>query len=146
MLPPDDAGMDADPTECSATRAFEHVRSIAGEPRPLGSAADARAGEYIATQLAALGLEPERQELTVPDYYAPSGGTVTAVNVMARIPGANPTGAIALSAHVDTEPGSPGARRTRVPLIPFVAGTARSRPRSPFARTTASFVASIVEP
>lgn len=63
---------------------------------------------YVADELRDLGLEPELQTLTAPDYYRDSG-TVAVVDVMARIPGTAPTGAVVLVAHIDTVPETQGA-------------------------------------
>ena len=46
---------------------------------------------------------------SAPDYYGDSDGAVTGVNVMARLPGVESTGALVLMAHYDSVPTTPGA-------------------------------------
>ena len=95
--------------EFSVDRALDHVANIAQEPRPMGSAANAGVRDYLISELTALGLRPELQTVEVPDYFGEPGTTVELVNVMARIPGEDPTRAIALMAHYDSVPTTPGA-------------------------------------
>lgn len=106
IAPRRSAGMDG--SEFSAERAIEHVANIAQQPRPIGSLAGAAARSYIVRELTAVGLEPQLQTTMVSDYYDDTG-TVAVVNVMARIPGSDPTRAVALMGHYDTVPTSPGA-------------------------------------
>ncbi|WP_433802345.1 M20/M25/M40 family metallo-hydrolase [Actinomycetospora sp. CA-084318] len=91
--PPAPVPADAPPTAFSAERALPVVADIAREPRPLGSAANARVRDDLAARLTALGLTT-----TVRD------GTV-----VATLPGAAPTGQVVLSAHHDSVPTGPGA-------------------------------------
>ena len=49
----------------SAARAQAHVQVLAQAPRPAGSAANARARDYLLARIRALGLEPEVQVETV---------------------------------------------------------------------------------
>ena len=44
------------PAEFSVERALEHITSIAAEPHPMGSAANARVRSYLEKELTALGL------------------------------------------------------------------------------------------
>lgn len=53
----------------SATRAFAHVQALARAPRPIASAANAQAREYIIERVRGLGLEPSVQEATVQKMY-----------------------------------------------------------------------------
>lgn len=94
--------------EFSAECAFEHVRAIAVEPHPMGSAANAQVRAYIGETLVELGVDVEMQELVAPDYFG-NGGPVAVVNVIGRIPGTANSGAIALVAHYDTVPATAGA-------------------------------------
>jgi hypothetical protein len=102
------------PAEFSVERALEHIANIAVEPHPMGSAANARVRSYLERELTALGLEPQLQSVTVPDYYGAPGATVEAVNVMARLEGLDSTRAIALVAHYDSEPTTFGANDNAV--------------------------------
>lgn len=108
ITPPAASSSEASGTEFSASRAVEHIETIAREPHPMGSAAIAEVRGYLGGELEKLGLEPRFQTISVPDYFE-SGNTVDVVNVIATIPGAANTGAIALMAHYDTVPATPGA-------------------------------------
>ena len=88
---------------------MRHVANIAREPHPMGSSASGEVRQYIVAQLTAMGLEPALQEFEAPDYFGIAGRPVTGVNVMARIPGAESTGALVLMAHYDSVPTTPGA-------------------------------------
>jgi hypothetical protein len=80
----------------SAERAFTHLTVIAREPHPAGSPAQAGVRDYLVEQLSALGLEVEIQQ-------APG-----LANVVARLHGSDPRGAILIQAHYDSM-GGPGA-------------------------------------
>ncbi len=100
---------DLDAAAFSVARAFDTIEHIAQEPRPMGTPANRRGREYIAAHLRELGLEPEFQTINVPNYFSVRDESVEVVNVMARIPGAAPTTAVALVGHHDTVPGTLGA-------------------------------------
>ncbi len=108
VMPPGSLPLDAGASRFSASRALEHVEVIAREPHPMGSAANAEVRAYLVSELEEMGLRPSLQMLTVPSYFEP-GGTRQVVNIMATIPGTASTGAIALMAHYDTFPTTPGA-------------------------------------
>jgi hypothetical protein len=98
--------------EFSAERAIEHVRIVAREPHPTGSIADTRARDYIREQLKSLELKPEVQKsvsTTSWDIGGPPYSAGTVENVIARLPGANSTGAFLLMAHYDSVATGPGA-------------------------------------
>src|SRR5687767_9917866 len=102
----------AAPTEeFSASRAMRHVEAVVGTPRPQGSEAASAAREYIVRQLQSLGLTPDVQ--TTTDVRTHPGTDVvfaaTVVNVLARIPGTNSSGAIVISGHYDSGPNALGA-------------------------------------
>jgi hypothetical protein len=65
--PPAPLPASAPPTEFSAERAFRHVAALATEPRPVGTAAHARARAYIVRELQALVLNPHIQSTSVYD-------------------------------------------------------------------------------
>ncbi|RPI33779.1 MAG: M28 family peptidase [Chloroflexota bacterium] len=81
----------------SSERAMAHLPVIAREPHPQGSPAQNRVRDYLAGQLADMGLEVEIQR------------TAGLENVVARLHGSDPTGAIVILAHYDTVSDSPGA-------------------------------------
>ena len=108
LVPPaPPASLDA--TAFSVGNALAHIERIAQEPRPMGSAGNQRGRDEIAAQLRALGLEPEFQAFSVPNYFSPRGESIELVNVLARIPGTASTGAMALMGHHDTVPDTLGA-------------------------------------
>ncbi|NIM95413.1 MAG: M28 family peptidase [Anaerolineales bacterium] len=81
----------------SGERAMKHLPVIAHEPHPQGSSAQARVRDYLVEQLSTLGLETEIQR----------SGSLE--NVVARLHGSKPTGAIVVLAHYDSTKASPGA-------------------------------------
>lgn len=94
----------------SLERAMADVESIAGEPRPVGSAAHDRARQYLLDEIGRAGLEAEVQEAVVPAGGPPGAHRLTRVrNVIARMPGRGEGDAIMLAAHYDSVPAAPGA-------------------------------------
>ena len=87
----------AAPARFSAERAMAHLQVIASEPHPQGSPAQARVRDYLLQELTASGLEVEFQRTRGPE------------NVVVRLRGSAPSGAIVVLAHYDTVAGSPGA-------------------------------------
>lgn len=88
---------DAPADQFSAERALVHLPIIAAEPHPQGSPAQARARDYLVGQLTDMGLEVGLQQ---------TGGLE---NVVARLRGSDPTGAIVILTHYDTVSHSSGA-------------------------------------
>jgi hypothetical protein len=86
----------APPDIFSGERALSHLPIIAREPHPPGSPAQAVVRDYLVQQLTNLGLEVEVQQ-------APG-----VENVVARLYGTDPNGAILMQAHYDSI-GGPGA-------------------------------------
>ncbi|MET4427251.1 hypothetical protein ABIA65_000533 [Mycolicibacterium sp. 624] len=96
----------------SAERAFRIVQDIAREPHPMGTPAHARVRERLVSELADIGLEPEIHEGVGRwpediDRDTISVGHVS--NIIARVPGSDPSGTIYLAAHYDSVPSGPGA-------------------------------------
>ncbi len=108
--PPAAVDANAPATEFSAARAMRDVREIAKQPHPLGSAENDRVREYLVGRLRELGANPEVQTATVA-RHSPFGPDTWAVvnNLVAKIPGTNPTGAVMMVAHYDSVPSGPGA-------------------------------------
>ena len=94
-------------TEFSSSRALSTLIEIAREAHPPGSPEHDRVREYIVDRLSTLGLNPEVQTTTSvldgtdTEGFAPIVRAATVRNVMARIPGANSTGAVLITAHYD---------------------------------------------
>ncbi len=80
----------------SGDRALAHLPIIAREPHPSGSPAQALVRDYLVQQLTDLGLEVDVQQASGVE------------NVVARLYGTDPSGAILLQAHYDSYKG-PGA-------------------------------------
>jgi acetylornithine deacetylase/succinyl-diaminopimelate desuccinylase-like protein len=99
--------------EFSAERAFRHVEALAREPRPVGTAAHARARNYIVGELQTLGLSPQIQEAAVADPESAVDPKMSVAgrvqNVIARLSGTGQTKAILLLSHYDSVATSPGA-------------------------------------
>ncbi len=110
ISPPAPLPIEAPATEFSAGRAIRDLEVIAREPHPMGvSQAHAEVRDYLLTQIRALGLEPLVQKTVGERVINPGficGGMVE--NILVRLPGTNPEGAILLSSHYDSTPGGPG--------------------------------------
>ena len=111
---PSAEGADAPLAEFSANRAQTHVGRIAAEPHPMGSPALRQVEAYITEQLEGMGLDSDVQVVEVPDYFGSPGQTTTVRNIIAEIPGTAPSKAIAVVAHYDTHPNTPGANDNSV--------------------------------
>ena len=99
----------APPQEFSAQRAVGPLAQFATEPRPLGSAASDRARDYLAGALRAAGFSVEIHR-AVGAFTAQ--GTVAfgrVDNIVATLPGWDPTGSVILAAHYDSVAAGPGA-------------------------------------
>ncbi|WP_437996187.1 M20/M25/M40 family metallo-hydrolase [Sorangium sp. So ce185] len=110
LSPPSVVPRSAPPDVFSAERARAHLLELAAEPRPTGSAGHRRARDYLLAQLAALGVQAEVQRTSVLSrQWGLPYDAARVENVVARLPGADSTRAVALVAHYDSVPGSPGA-------------------------------------
>ena len=93
----------------SAERAMRHLEQFAREPRPVGSAANTRTERYLADELRAAGLSVEVQH-AVGVHAAAGLATFGRVdNVIATLPGTDPSGTVVLAAHHDSAETGPGA-------------------------------------
>lgn len=95
--------------EFSAERALGPLGELATEPRPLGSAASDRARDRIVGELRVAGFSVE-----VTSGVGASGADGLAAlgrvdNIVATLPGRDPTGSVVLAAHYDSVPSGPGA-------------------------------------
>ncbi|WP_448607731.1 M28 family peptidase [Geodermatophilus sp. URMC 60] len=97
--------------EFSAARAMDGLEQVAVAPRPVGSAEHARVRDHLLAALDALGWRTEvHQAVGATDVGEPGTQPVALVrNVVATLPGTDPTGTVLLAAHYDTVAGSPGA-------------------------------------
>ncbi|WP_402467589.1 M28 family peptidase [Isoptericola aurantiacus] len=103
VLPPSARGVDAPPDEFSAQRAFADVEAVGSTVHPHGTAANDEVRDHLVERLTELGLEPE-----VVDGVGMSGrlgdqSRVAATqNVVATLPGTDPTKPLILMAHYDS--------------------------------------------
>ncbi|MGE3618469.1 MAG: M28 family peptidase, partial [Gemmatimonadales bacterium] len=92
----------------SAERAMVHVREMARQPHPPGTAEHARVRDYVRSRLEAAGLTAEIQRTTAVGTRFQEAGRIE--NVVARLPGRTPGGpAIMLVAHYDGVGAGPAA-------------------------------------
>ncbi len=109
LQPPAPAPVDAPATEFSAGRAFEHVQQIAGATHVTGSPANDRVRGYVVDALEGLGLQTRVQDAVGADPGEPGAVEMARVrNVVAVLPGTDPTGRLFLVAHHDSVETGPG--------------------------------------
>jgi hypothetical protein len=110
---PESAPVGTAATQFSGERAFADVNFLSAVPHPIGSVANANVRDAIVGRMLRIGLEPEirpgvgvQQPKWAPDVLV--AGRVE--NVVGILRGRDPTlPALALMAHYDSVPGSPGA-------------------------------------
>jgi len=111
VSPPSALPIDAPESEFSGNRAWSHLKVIAREPHPIGtSAARDEVRDYLLAQVSSLGLDPQVQKTFGVRVVRPGfvlGGSVE--NVIVRLPGSQPDGAILLLSHYDSAPNCPAA-------------------------------------
>ncbi len=110
VSPPAVVPATAPATDFSAARAVAHIRAFARGPHPVGTPAHDAVRDYIVKQFTALGVPPEIQTAIVvsPRWGSPYNAA-TVYNIVARLPGTNPTKAVMLSGHYDSVSAGPGA-------------------------------------
>jgi hypothetical protein len=111
MSPPKPQSLDAPTTEFSAGRAMQDLAIISREPHPMGiSQAHADVRDYLLDEIRELDLEPQVQK-TFGLRIVHAGWVIAGAveNVLVRLPGTDPEGAILLMAHYDSAPDVPGA-------------------------------------
>jgi hypothetical protein len=98
---PGPVAANAPDTAFSSSRAMSMLAEIARDAHPPGSPEHERVRGYLLERLAAMGLDPDVQTAT----SLIRGGTRATVakvrNIVARIPGSDPTGAVLMTAHYD---------------------------------------------
>ncbi|MFC8847778.1 MULTISPECIES: M28 family peptidase [unclassified Micromonospora] len=104
---------DAPADEFSAARAYRNVETIAARPHPAGSPANDQVRAHLESVLRGLGLETTVQDTVAREAGqlsgAAAGATLARVrNVVARLPGTDPTGKVFLVAHYDSVQSGPG--------------------------------------
>lgn len=107
---PEPVPADAPPQEFSSGRAAKHVAEVARESHPIGSAAHARARDYILGELSRLGVPAEVQRTTA---LGPGRGervsAATVENIVGVHKGTAGGKAVMLVAHYDSVATGPGA-------------------------------------
>lgn len=110
--PPSPLPATAPQSEFSAERAMEHVREVARNPHPTGSAEDSRVRDYISRQMEALAIETAIQTAAVVRTSRRRRGAAvgaTVHNIACRLPGSASTKAVLLVTHHDSVPTGTGA-------------------------------------
>jgi len=108
--PPAALSAAAPANQFSAARAASHLPTIAARPHPLGSVEHKAVQDYLASQLAAAGVEPQVQQTTIALGKGPPLVMSTVQNVLGRLPGTTSGGkAVLLVAHYDSMINSFGA-------------------------------------
>ncbi|MEU5870990.1 M28 family peptidase [Glycomyces sp. NPDC047369] len=109
--PPAPAAADAPADEFSADRAWSTVEAMAVEPHPMGTAEHDRVRDLLAADLESLGFDVEIQTELARDSGEGDAlvrfGVVD--NIVATLPGTDPTGTVLLTSHYDSVPSGPGA-------------------------------------
>lgn len=113
LAPPDPEPRSARLGEFSAARAAERLPEFAEKPRPMGTPAGDSARDQLLDELTDLGLEPEVQTgwAESPLRSGNDGSALVgrADNIVATLPGSDPTRRVFLVAHYDSTMNSPGA-------------------------------------
>lgn len=107
--PPDPVPATAPPAEFSAQRAATIVDQLAGVPRPIGSPASDAARDALVGRLAAEGLAPRVDASASITAEEGQARAARVENVVATLPGSDPTGSVVLMAHYDSVAAGPGA-------------------------------------
>ncbi|MGH3981638.1 MAG: M20/M25/M40 family metallo-hydrolase [Pseudonocardiaceae bacterium] len=107
--PPSPVPASAPAQQFSAQRALVALREFATEPRPLGSAASDRARDYLIDALRSGGFSVQTDR-AVGAFSAEGVAALGRVdNIVATLPGRDPTGSVVLAAHYDSVAAGPGA-------------------------------------
>lgn len=108
--PPGAVNASAPLDQFSSARAMAHLKVIAQQPHPIGSAGQRNVELYITKVLAEAGLVPEIQKEVVVKDSARGNVVASVENIVARLNGTTPNRkAVMLVAHYDSVPNSPGA-------------------------------------
>lgn len=111
---PEPKSLDAPPTAFSAARAMRDIEVIAARPHPLGSAENYAVRDYLMGRLRGLGLEAQVRRGPAMHHREYKGDLLiegaTVENIVGVLPGRDRSlPAVALMAHYDSVPNSPGA-------------------------------------
>ncbi|MGH4027208.1 MAG: M28 family peptidase, partial [Pseudonocardiaceae bacterium] len=95
--------------EFSAERALGPLQEFVTGPRPLGSAASDRVRDQLAGALRAAGFSVQISRGVGAFTAAGWVGFGRVDNIVATLPGRDPTGSVVLAAHYDSVPAGPGS-------------------------------------
>ena len=110
--PPSPVPASAPAQQFSAQRALVVLQEFATEPRPLGSAASDRARDFLVERLRSAGFSVQINR-AIGASSAEGVATFGRVdNIVATLPGRDPTGSVVLAAHYDSVAAGPGASTT----------------------------------
>ena len=96
-------------TEFSSARAMATLVDLAREPHAPGSPEHVRVRGFIVERLFELGLTPEIQTTTSVAQRGEYARAATVRNIIARIPGTDPSGTVLITAHYDSREIAVGA-------------------------------------
>lgn len=127
----------------SAERAMTDVRRMARAPHPVGSAEHAAVQTYLMGRLEALDLDPQRQVGALSpaavrriEAHGDNADGLAAVNLIGVLPGRrSDLPAVALMAHYDSVPGSPGAADDATGVAAILEAVRAIKARGPADRT-----------
>ncbi len=117
---PDPVAANAPAGEFSSARAMTNLVELARAPRPLGSPEHTRAREWVIRQLGELGIEADIHESLFTRATPSELQSFLLRNVVARIPGTDPSGALLLMAHYDGVPHTPAAGDDGVGVVVII--------------------------
>lgn len=111
---PTPASASASPTSFSSARAMVDVRAMGSVAHPMGSAANHAVRDHLLSRMTSLGLDPTVHLGGAFETRVRPSGSITfggqVENVVGILPGRNRAApAVALMAHYDSVPNSPGA-------------------------------------
>ncbi|HEX7886821.1 MAG TPA: M20/M25/M40 family metallo-hydrolase [Phenylobacterium sp.] len=125
-------------TAFSAERAFAYVNVMAAAPHPMGSPENGRVRDALVSRMARLGLSPQVRPgvaIETPKWASDRvfGGSVE--NIVGVLPGRDRGApALALMAHYDSVPGSPGAADDAIGVATTLETVRALKARGPPAR------------
>lgn len=113
QLLPESQPIGAPAGEFAAERAYADVKRIAARPHPIGSAENARVRDALVARMTELGLSPQVRGgvgVQSPRWAKDRVVAGPVENIVGILPGRDRSApAVALMAHYDSVPGSPGA-------------------------------------
>lgn len=107
---PEPLDASAPPSQFSAARAMQYLELTSpDEPTPIGSPGSDRVATQLAEELIGLGLRVQVTEDVAARTFGPNTVAGRVQNIIATLPGTDPTGTVIIAAHYDSVFGGPGA-------------------------------------